>query len=57
MDLDVRRGALVIGDGPQSPSDDECTRKITVDGRERVGGSGGLEEETGREIRDVSKKH
>ena len=48
----------MIGDGPQSPSDDECARKVTVDGRERVGGRSGLEEDTGREIRDVSNaKH
>ena len=46
--VDVRGGALMIEDGPQSPSNDESARKVSVNGRERVGGGGGLQEQTGR---------
>lgn len=35
----------MIKDGPQGPGDDECTREITINGGERVGGGGSLQEE------------
>lgn len=44
--LDVR-GALVSEDGPQGPADDDSARKVALNGRERVGGCGGLQEEAG----------
>lgn len=53
--LDVRGGTLVIEDGPQGPGDDESTGKITLSGRERVSGCGGLEEEAGLKIGAMSE--
>ena len=44
----------MIEDGPQSPRDDESAGEVTLRGRKRVGSCGGLQEEAGREMRDVS---
>lgn len=46
--------ALVIKNGPQCPGDDESARKVTVNGGERVGGCGSLQEEEGEEYEDLS---
>jgi len=48
------RGALVIEDGPQCPGDDESAGKVTVKGRERVGGRRSLQEKEGEEYKDFS---
>jgi len=52
--VDEGGGALVIEDGPQGPRDDESAGKITLDGRERVSGCSGLEEQEGEEDEDLS---